>query len=99
MHLEDKHLEQIRKILTSTLPECEVWAYGSRVHGEHLKKFSDLDLVVKTAISFSDLLKTKESFSESNLPIKVDISRWEDISSDFRKIIEKNFEVVQTPSE
>ena len=99
MHLETRHFTLVKEIVATHIPECEVWAYGSRVHGEHLKKFSDLDLVIKSEVPQKQYSDVKEAFSESNLPIKVDISKWEDINTDFRKIIENNFEVVQTPSE
>ena len=43
--LDDKYLEEVLAILTEWVPECEVWAYGSRVKGKAWQ-FSDLDLAL-----------------------------------------------------
>ena len=46
IELKTSELDLVRKILADTIPDLEVWAFGSRVHGRQLKEFSDLDLVV-----------------------------------------------------
>ena len=89
-------LETVRKILAEHVPEHEVRAFGSRVNWT-ARQYSDLDLAVMTQkpldiLHISDL---SEAFSQSDLPFRVDILDWADISENFRKIIEKEFVVVQ----
>lgn len=90
------HLKTILAILSKYVPEHEVWAFGSRVN-QKPKKYSDLDLVIKTEapLSAGVIAHLREAFSESNLPFKVDVVDWAKISKDFQKIIEEKFEVVQ----
>ena len=41
------------------------------------------------------LRRLKEAFEESDLPFRVDVLDWHAISSAFRGVIEKKYEVVQ----
>jgi len=97
IYLEKKYLDIIRRILQRWLPNCEVWAFGSRVHRRGLKPFSDLDLVVitKHPLDMSHYGRIKESFSESDLPIRVDIVDWFQLSDSFKEIILKEHERIQ----
>lgn len=106
--LEKKHLDTVLRILALRVPECEVWAFGSRVQatdnklraaGARAKKFSDLDLAIiaDKEIGWRKLEELKLAMSESDLPITVDILDCNSISDSFRKIIERNYEVVQQP--
>ena len=90
IHLEDRHLDEVRWVLARHVPECDVYAFGSRATGERIKKFSDLDLVVMTEqpLSLDRLANLKHAFSESNLPIQIDVVDWASLSESFRKIIE-----------
>jgi predicted nucleotidyltransferase len=92
--LETDYLNQIRAILREWVPNCEVWAFGSRVHQRGLKPFSDLDLVLITQQPLDTVLfnKIKEVFSESDLPIRVDIADWSLLSDTFRELILKEHE-------
>ncbi|HUU02211.1 MAG TPA: nucleotidyltransferase domain-containing protein [Myxococcota bacterium] len=94
-----RHLETIKRILREHVPECEVRVFGSRVTRK-AKKYSDLDLaVVGDGTLDSDTLRLlKEAFEESDLPFRVDVLDWHGISSSFRKVIEKKFEVIQKNS-
>ena len=69
------------------------YAYGSRVKGTH-RKFSDLDLCIMEPISDLELFYLKEAFTESDLPFKVDVRRWIDMSKDFQTIIQGDLEKV-----
>jgi uncharacterized protein len=79
----------IKAILHRNFDGEEVFAFGSRVNG-HPKKFSDLDLMIKDGNSFSSekLAILAEEFSLSDLPFKVDLVLWSEISDDFKKIIQ-----------
>lgn len=98
MKVQNKELALIQKILGDIVPHCEVWAFGSRVNGNP-KPFSDLDLVMldRQPISLDTRANLAEAFSESDLPWKVDLLDWHSISPEFQKIIQANYEVIQTP--
>ena len=86
------HLQLIRSILSRFVPEIEVRAFGSRVDGRS-KPYSDLDLAIMTEKPLPPRTAAllSEAFSESDLPFKVDLVDWAEISESFRKIIsEKN---------
>lgn len=97
IYLETKHLNLVNSILQRWVPDCEVWAFGSRVHRRCLKPFSDLDLVLITVLPLdsSRFGMIKEAFSESELPIRVDIVDWALLSDSFKEIIRKEHERIQ----
>jgi predicted nucleotidyltransferase len=81
------------------MPEYEVRAFGSRVHGRCLKKFSDIDLAIiaDTPIDSGRLSELKEAFSESDLPYRVDVVDYASASQTFRDIILREYETIQQP--
>lgn len=94
--VQHKYLEIVKAILAKYVPDYEIWAFGSRVN-QKPKKHSDLDLVIKSGspLPLQVAANLRDAFSESNLPFKVDVVEWAKISKDFKKIIEKNFEIIQ----
>lgn len=101
IHMEPRHLEIVRRILETLAPEYEVRAFGSRVSGRNLKPFSDLDLVIMTdsPLPPGRMTALVDAFSESNLPIKVDVVDWATTSEEFRRIIEREYAVVRSLAE
>lgn len=101
MFLEPQQLDTVKEILQFYARGKEVWAFGSRVTGKNLKKFSDLDLVVMGNERFPirQYARVKDAFTLSDLPFRVDVVDWTRVSSDFRKIIEQNYEVLQSGSD
>ncbi len=100
MHLEEKYLKMVKEILKKNTPELEVWAFGSRVTGgNRLKKFSDLDLALKTKngekIDSNIMSQLRDEFDESELPIKIDILDLNSVSEEFAKIIKENYKIIQ----
>lgn len=95
--LRPEWLEIIRRILATHLPDAEVIAYGSRVTGTG-HEGSDLDLVVRNRQNaltpLRNLGTVRDAFSESNLPILVDILDWSRIPDSFREEIERSGVVV-----
>ncbi|MGP8321599.1 MAG: nucleotidyltransferase family protein [Methanosarcinaceae archaeon] len=89
------HLKIIKSILLKHVPDCKVLAFGSRVTLT-AKEYSDLDLAIVPAMPLPPLKMAlvKEDFSESDLPFKVDVLDWSAISEDFKRIIEKDCEVL-----
>ncbi len=86
----------VRDILDKHVPQCEVWAFGSRAKWK-AKQYSDLDLAVitKEPMSFNLSGALTDDFAESDLPFKVDVVDWASTSVSFRKIIEQDKVVVQ----
>ena len=62
-----------------------------------VKKFSDLDLVVmgETPLPSAVCADLADAFRESNLPFKVDVVDWAETNETFRRIIEREYVVVQ----
>lgn len=100
INLDPGHLETVKRILAEHVPEFNVLAFGSRVT-ESVKEFSDLDLVIMTTepLPLRRYARLKEAFSESNLPIKVDVVDWATTDENFRAIIRKGTDVVQKGEE
>jgi uncharacterized protein len=95
--IDNHHLDIVKAILHQQIPQYEVWAFGSRVHGQHLKKFSDLDLVIinDKSLSLDEIIDLKTAFDESDLPFRVDIVEWARLDENFKKIIRQAYTVLQ----
>lgn len=83
------HLETIKRILDEHVPDCEVRAFGSRAKW-NAEDYSDLDLAVvgNQPLDWRILSQLEMDFEESDLPFRVDILDWHDISDKFRELIE-----------
>ena len=70
---------------------------GSRV-SHTAKGYSDLDVAVVGIgpLESDTLRRVKEAFAESDLPIRVDVIDWGAVSESFRKVIDRQFEVIQS---
>ena len=97
--LEPKHLEMIKHILAQHVPDCEVRVFGSRVTGK-AQTYSDIDiaLVGNGLIDWRRIETLKDAFSESNLPIIVDVLDFNAASENFQKIIQQKYELIQAHS-
>ncbi|MCL1947053.1 MAG: nucleotidyltransferase domain-containing protein [Chitinivibrionia bacterium] len=78
----------IKEIIKKHADDCRVFAFGSRVKSS-AKKTSDLDLLFESQekLGFLRIQKIKEAFQESDLPFRVDVIDYNDISENFKKII------------
>jgi len=99
IELSQDNLAIVRSILKSLVPEYEIWAFGSRI-AKTARKYSDLDLAIITdkPLDFSLLGQIRDTFSASDLPIKVDVLDWSTLSDEFKGIISSGYEAVQTPA-
>lgn len=97
LDLRPEWLSIIQQILAIHLSEAEVFAYGSRVSGT-AHDGSDLDLVARNPhnplVPVANLGEVRDVFSESNLPILVDIQDWARIPDSFREEIERTGVVI-----
>ncbi|WNE41916.1 MAG: hypothetical protein AD073_000251 [Mycoplasmataceae bacterium] len=87
IQLEDKHLKIVKDIL-SKYP-YQFYAYGSRVKGTS-KPYSDLDLCYFNDIPRKEIGIIKDEFSESRLPIFVELVSWNKMRQGFQDNIKKN---------
>ena len=91
-----KDLAAVRRILAAWVPDCEVYAFGSRVTGT-ARPHSDLDLVIvgSSKLDRDTMRRLEEAFEESDLPIRVDVVDWHRVSDAFRDVISRSYQVVQ----
>ncbi len=77
LNLPSDWQQEIKAILAEYMPDATVWVFGSRVTGK-AKQWSDCDiaLLTTTPIDWQQLERLKDAFSESNLPIMIDVSDW-----------------------
>ncbi len=101
LDLPEKHLRQLLALLQTHVPDCEVWAYGSRVTGK-AHEGSDLDLVVRQPQALSQpcrqLADLREALQDSSLPIIVDVHDWASLSASFHSEIAVAHLAIQTPA-
>lgn len=98
INISESQQQILQNVLTKHLPKNTVaYAFGSRVKGT-AREYSDLDLVLKSpeAISILDLANLKEALAESDLPFRVDISVWQNLSDRFKTCIESDLVEINT---
>ncbi|GHV21311.1 hypothetical protein AGMMS49959_10220 [Planctomycetales bacterium] len=91
-------MDIILTILKTHAPECEARAFGSR-YKRTPKTYSDLDLALcgKEKMTTAQWGNVKYAFAESDLPFRVDVLDWHDLSKEFRAVIERGYEVIYSP--
>lgn len=96
--LEPRHLDEVRRILAERAPEYTAYAFGSRVTGK-AAKYADLDivLVAESRLDWRKIARIKDAFSESDLPIVVDVVDWHALPEGFRDEIEGHRELICSP--
>ena len=79
--------------------KVKVYAFGSRVKGT-ARKNSDLDLIIKSElpIALNDLYDIKDTFSESDILYRVDLSDWSRLSDSFKEAIEHELVLIYESS-
>ena len=94
--LNPNHLATVEAILAEHVPECEVRAFGSRATWT-ARDYSDLDLAVvgEGPLDWQTLSRLKEALEESDLPMRVDVLDWHATSESFRKVMAREYVVVQ----
>lgn len=99
--LRPRHLEELRRLIATYLPQEEVWAYGSRIAGT-AHDTSDLDLVIRHPTDLkvqqtSAFWELKEAISESNLPFLVELFDWARLPAAFRDNIARQHVIIYSP--
>lgn len=88
----DKNTRQsIRKILAEYCPDQKVLLVGSRASGP-AKKYADVDLLIldKTPVAAKQFSLIKLAFEESDIPYKVDLLSWSELTPSFRQRLLRN---------
>ena len=90
-----KQLNLVRRILQEHVHGAEVRVFGSRIT-ETTKTYSDMDIVIvgKKSLAPGILAGIKADFEESDLPFRVDVLDWHKLSDEFRKVINKKYEIL-----
>lgn len=90
-----EEFEIIINILNAHIKKGKVYAFGSRYKNNN-RKFSDFDIAIDTGekLSFEFLNILKEAFEESDLPYRVDIIDYNNISDKFKKIVDGGNEII-----
>jgi type I restriction enzyme S subunit len=90
----------VRAILDRLVPDCEVWAFGSRTTGR-ARRYSDLDLAVLAdpPLGIDRQARLLDAFSESDLPWRVDVLDFATASDPFRRIVVQSHRVVKRPGQ
>ena len=85
----------IINILNTYIKKGKVYAFGSRYKNNN-RKFSDFDIAIDIGekLSFEFLTSLKDAFEESDLPYRVDIIDYNNISDKFKKIVDSGNEVI-----
>lgn len=84
----------VLELIERHLPDTDVWAYGSRVKWTSRPE-SDLDLVVFSGADQSgQVADLREAFEESDLPFRVDVLVWDDLSEPFCRTIDDEHAVL-----
>jgi predicted nucleotidyltransferase len=78
------------QLIRNYFPKVEILAFGSRTDGS-ARRYSDLDIALRSneKISSADWISLESELEESDLPFKVDLLDFENLSEDFKKIIQK----------
>ena len=81
--LPDRTLNTLNAIFRKYPGITQVILYGSRAKGK-FRPGSDIDLSLKTGdtFSFTDLLRIAGDFNDSDMPYFVDVSRYNELSSE-----------------
>lgn len=94
LFIRPKDLALLQSLLQQYLPNCTVWAYGSRVNGG-CHEGSDLDLAVHNVQDFSAYLDCIEAYRESRIPFLIDWHIFEKLPASFQNNIRKGYVVLQ----
>ena len=88
IQLDAESLDEVKRILAFHAPGVRTWVFGSRATGT-ARRFSDLDIALESdePIAYRTISKLEHAFSESDLPIRVDVVDWNALEPEFREVV------------
>lgn len=94
IRLDPEELALAKRIVAFWAPGIPAYVFGSRVSGRNFKPTSDLDICLKGTAPVAPrvLRQVKDAFEVSDLPMRVDVLDWHDVSPGFRAAIEDQLE-------
>lgn len=92
IYLENRHRKIVKDILKKY--PYTFYVFGSRAKGTQ-RRLSDLDLCFFEDIPRNVQCHIEGDFDDSDLPFTVDLVDWQRCSDPFRKLINKDFAMVQ----
>ena len=85
----------ILELLDRYLPDTTVWTFGSRAKLTSNAK-SDLDLVAfANENQKHQVFLLQEEFEESDLPFRIDLLIWDELSTDFQDEIRSSYVILK----
>ena len=97
LDLPASYRRELEALLREHVPDCDVWAYGSRINGQS-HDGSDLDLVLRTpnleGVSDKSFFALIEALEESSIPILVQPHDWAVLPESFHREIERDYVVL-----
>ena len=92
MNLEKKFASLIKTTIDKHLRGSEVFLFGSRAKNTN-QEFSDVDIAIKCPnLDFATLAKIRFDLEESNLPYKIDLVNYDDLTPE---ILEKSVKLIK----
>lgn len=87
--LSEKELTIVTQILKKHIPNHNFFIFGSRAKG-NVHEYSDLDIAIEGngKLDLLTLANLRDEFQDSNLPFRVDLVDLNNISPEFKVIIQ-----------
>lgn len=97
--LAPEALQILGDVLKRTVPEADVWIYGSRVRGE-ARRFSDIDLAMDAGapLSLGTLAELRDALEASDLPYRVDLTDLANVAPEVRARLLTRAQRIQCPT-
>ena len=88
--LEKKYIDFIKQAVSKSLNNYTLYIFGSRVKNR-AKEYSDIDIAIDSSELTSEIKSKLEAyFEDSTLPYEVDIVDLNNISNNFKEIIQND---------
>src|SRR3989338_4210993 len=87
--LSQEQISKILKCIYLHAPHIKIFAFGSRVKGT-ARKYSDFDLALDAGhpLDLSVLIKIKNTLSETDLPMVIDVVDYCSLSPEFKALVD-----------
>lgn len=89
-NITEEHKQKIISIISSLLPDCKVYLFGSRATGDY-SHGSDVDIAIitKEKCEPSVVGEVREVLNATNIPHKIDVVDFHRTSKEMKEIILK----------
>ncbi len=94
--MENKYLAQLKNLVLDELKSqnIKIFMFGSRARGDnYIGSDVDIGLIPKGKMDSNKISLLKEKIDNSNIPYKVEIVNFNDVSEDFKSEALKDIEI------